>query len=416
MKEQVKTFFAAHRTEIEAMVLEITTRLVACKTVNAGRDRLQEFDYLEVPGQETKAARVVAEYLDRWGIAYEIHEGAEQRGNIIANQFGPGGPVLMVGCHLDTVPPGDESKWNTDPFEVVEKDGVLFGRGVLDNLGPMAAGMAAAWLLQESGVKLKGTLQLAGIASEEFREPGEEDPGLEYLLNNKLISPDMAIIPDIGEEMKNIDIAEKGRMVLRIETTGRPAHGSTPELGINATLMMARILTAIEELELPHEVHPILGKPSKNLGVLRGGEAANIVPAGCVAELDVRFVPGQTAEGIRALVEEVAKTTVADYCTMEGVGVEVTIDSSTVPHAISGEHELVKAIQRSAAEVLGFVPAPFGIGGGTFAKVFNLGGIPAVGFGPGEDEQFHVANERIPLAELVQFSLVCALIACDLLG
>jgi len=416
MKEKVKSFFDAHRSEIESLILEITTRLVALKTVNAGRDRLQEFDYLEVPGQETKAAQVIGEYLDRWGIPYKIHEGAPMRGNIIANQGGSKGPVLMVGCHLDTVPPGDIDKWNTDPFVVEENDGMLYGRGVLDNLGPMAASMATAWMLQESGVELKGAFQLAGIASEEFREPGEEDPGIEYLLNNGLIKPDMAIIPDIGEEMKNIDIAEKGRMVLRLETAGRQAHGSTPERGINAALMMARVLTALEELDLPHEVHPVLGKPSKNLGILRGGEAANIVPASCVAELDVRFVPGQTAEEIRELVEKVAREAIADYCTSEGIGVTVSIDSASEPHAISGEHDLVKAIQGSAEEVLGFVPQPFGIGGGTFAKAFNLGGIPAVGFGPGEDEQFHVVNERIPLAELVQFSLVCALIACDLLG
>jgi len=66
--------------------------------------------------------------------------------------------------------------------------------------------------------------------------------------------------------------------------------------------------------------------------------------------------------------------------------------------------------------VLGFRPEPFGIGGGTFAKAFNLGGIPAVGFGPGLEDQFHVVNEAIELEELVQFSLVAALIACDLLG
>ncbi len=415
MKDRILATFEAHKDELTQIVVEMTSRMVACRTVNAGRDRLSEFPYLEVPGQERKAADVAAEYLDSWGIPYAIHEGAPQRANLIANLFS-GGPVLMVGCHLDTVPPGDLSEWESDPFAVVEKEGFLYGRGVLDNLGPMAASLAAMRLLQLSGVTLSGTFQVAGLASEEFREPGEEDPGIEYLLKEGLIRPDMAIIPDIGEEMRRIDIAEKGRMVLRVVTRGKQAHGSTPERGINAVWMMSRVLTAMEGLELRHEVHPILGRPSMNLGIARGGEAANIVPARCEAIVDVRFVPGQTAEGIRAEVEAAARAAVAPYCTEAGVGVEVTVDTSVGPHALAGEHPLVQAIQASVEEASGFVPEPFGIGGGTFAKAFNLGGIPAVGFGPGHDEQFHVVNERIDRDELVRFSLVCALIACDLLG
>jgi succinyl-diaminopimelate desuccinylase len=415
MKEQILNTFNAHRNDLERLIVDVTTRLVACKTVNAGKDRLHEFDYLEVPGQERKAADVVAEYLDQFEIPYAIHEGAPLRANIIANLFS-GDPVLMVGCHLDTVPPGDESKWNTPPFEVVEEDGKLYGRGVLDNLGPMAASLAAARLLQLSGVTLNGTFQLAGLASEEFREPGEEDPGIEYLLNNKLIAPDMAIIPDIGEQMKFIDIAEKGRMVLKIVTTGKQAHGSTPDRGINAVNMMARILTAVEALELPHEVHPVLGKPSKNLGILRGGEAANIVPASCTAELDVRIVPGQTPEAIRDLVLKTSLDVIRPDMIEEGIGVTIEINDATIPHAMPADHPLVKSIQESVSQAAGFTPEPFGIGGGTFAKAFNLGGIPAVGFGPGRDDQFHVVNEHIELSELVQFSLVCALIASDLLG
>jgi len=415
MKENVKRFFTENRAEVARLIVEITTRLVACRTVNAGRDRLSEFDYLEVPGQELRAARVVAEYLEQWNIPLEIHEGAPQRANIIGSL--PGGrPVLMVGCHLDVVPPGDLSQWDTEPFEVVEKEGQLYGRGVLDNLGPMAACMATAWLLKESGTQLTGTFQVAGIASEEFREPGEEDPGIEYLLNNRLIDPDMAVIPDIGEQMQNIDIAEKGRMVVRVVTTGKQAHGSTPERGINAANMMARILTAVEEMELPHEPHPVLGGPSMNLGILRGGEAANIVPGNCMAEIDFRFVPGQTAEGIRERVAHCAQAAIARYAGGEEVGVEVTVDSASEPHAIEASHALVGAIQNSVQAAAGFRPEPFGIGGGTFAKSFNLGGIPAVGFGPGEDEQFHVVNEHISKEELVQFSLVCALLACDLLA
>ncbi len=122
MKERLLKAFGDHREELTSLITRLTSELVACRTVNAGRDRLQEFPYLEVPGQESKAAAVIARYLDDWGIPYEIHEGALQRGNILAN-YSSGSPVLMVGCHLDTVPPGDQDLWQTDPFVVVEKNG-----------------------------------------------------------------------------------------------------------------------------------------------------------------------------------------------------------------------------------------------------------------------------------------------------
>lgn len=412
MKDLVRSFFHANRPAIERKIVEITRDLVRVRTVNPGKERLGDFPYLKVSGQETLACDVVAKVLKDWGIPYEIHEGAPMRGNILARLF-EGERTLMMGLHLDVVPPGEG--WDSDPFEVTEKDGMLVGRGVLDNKGPLAATLLAAWILKESGVKLNGTLQIAGLASEEFREPGQEDPGIEFLLKNRLIAPDMAVIPDIGEQMKVIDIAEKGRAVYGIRTTGVQAHGSTPEMGINAANLMARVLVALEELNLPHEVHPVLKSPTKNLGVLRSGMAANVVPWEAQAEVDVRFVPGQTAESVRQILEQTAvKALGTRYGNKATVSVKTL--SASEPHAISADHPLVHAIQANTKEVLGWVPEPIGIGGGTFAKSFNLGGIPAVGFGPGREDQFHVVNETIETQELTDFALIAALLACDLLS
>ena len=100
------------------------------------------------------------------------------------------------------------------------------------------------------------------------------------------------------------------------------------------------------------------------------------------------------------------------------VGGEWRIETEpwSAPHAISADHPLVQVVQRNAQKVLGFTPEPFGMGGGTFAKGFNLGGIPAIGFGPGDDNDFHVANESIEVAQLVDFAELLAIVAIDLLG
>ena len=95
---------------------------------------------------------------------------------------------------------------------------------------------------------------------------------------------------------------------------------------------------------------------------------------------------------------------------------EIRVGHDAPPHAIDADNPLVHAVQRCAEPVLGFVPQPFGMGGGTFAKAFNLGGIPAVGWGPGDDEAFHVVDEYVPVEQLVDFAECLALLAMDLLG
>lgn len=414
VKDSIRAYFEEHEAELRAEMIRITTELVAQRTVNPGKAHAGNYDYLEVTGQETKAAEVAARTLEAWGIPTEIKEAAPLRGNLVA-RMGSGRPELALGLHLDTVPPGDG--WDTDPFTVIEKDGELFGRGVLDNLGPLASTMIGMKVLKEIGAPLDGTLTLLALAGEEFHEADEPDPGIEFMLGGGHVKPDFSIIPDIGENMRNIDVAEKGRMVLSITTHGKQAHGSTPERGINAAHMMARCLAVLEDLALPHAVHPVLGSPSMNLGVLSSGSAANIVPSVATAEVDIRFVPGQTPEGIRDLVDAACQEAIArDVGDDSPARVDVVIDSSIGPHEVDPDNDLVRAIQANSPAVLGFTPEPFGIGGGTFAKGFNLAGVTAVGFGPGDDEQFHVPNERIKVDELMKFAQLIGMVAVDLIG
>ncbi len=404
MKDRIRAHFAQHRARYQQQIVDLLTDLVAQRTVNAGLERLPECPGQELPGEETRVADVLRPVLEDLGIPCEIHAAHPRRANLLAT-LGDEGPTMAVGCHADIVPPGDG--WDSDPYVVTEKEGFLYGRGVLDNKGPLASCVAAMTLLKEVGVPLAGRFQLASIASEEFREPGQMDPGIEFLLHEGALKPDFAIIPDIGENMQGIDIAEKGRVEVRITAFGRQAHGSTPERGVNAVNLAARLITRIEAFTLPHEEHPWLGHPSINLGIIRGGAATNIVPGECSFILDIRYVPGQTVEGILGYLRGLA----------EEVGGEFRIEAGrpSIPHAIDADNPLVHAIQANAELILGQRPEPFGMGGGTFAKTFNLGGIPAVGFGPGDDEAFHVANERIELAQLVDFAELLACVAVDLL-
>jgi acetylornithine deacetylase/succinyl-diaminopimelate desuccinylase-like protein len=228
-------------------------------------------------------------------------------------------------------------------------------------------------------------------------------------MEEKLINPTYSVIPDIGENMQRIDIAEKGRTVIKITAFGKQAHGSTPERGINAVYMMAKLVTEIEKIEMTYEVHPVLGDPSLNLGEIHGGAAPNIVPGTCAIYIDIRTVPGMTKKGVVAQLQSCVDK-------VENGKFEMEIMSWNDPHGIDPENEVVRAIQKNAKEVLGFKPEPFGMGGGTYAKTLNLNGVLAVGWGPGDDEAFHVANEFVEIQQLIDFAQLTCLVALDLLS
>lgn len=406
----VKQYFTEHRDEIRSRIVDLVREMVKEKTVNVVSEKLVEHPYLKIRGEEFRVAEIVKREFDAMGIPYETFARMEGRPNVIGTLGkDTSGKRLLMPAHMDIVPAGEG--WDTDPFEVVEKDGRLYGRGTLDNKGPLASIMAAAEVLKSQGLDqdLSGQLLIAALADEEAEDPDGIDYGIGYLMEEKLIHPTYAVIPDIGENMKSIDIAEKGRTVFKINAIGRQAHGSTPERGINAVFMMAGLVKEIEALKFDYEVHPVLGHPSLNLGEIHGGAAPNIVPGTCMIYLDIRTVPGMTREGVFGQLQGCCDR-------VENGKFEVEVLSWNEPHGIEPQNELVQAIQRHAQDVLGLKPEPFGMGGGTYAKTLNVNGVLAVGWGPGDDEAFHVANEFVEIEQLVDFSLLTCLLSLDLLG
>jgi len=409
-KETIRAYFREHRDRIRQTIVDLTTEMCREKTVNVVSEKLSEHPYLKFRGEEYRVAAIVKRELEKMGIPYDEHARMEGRPNIIARMGkNESGKRLMMPGHMDIVPAGEG--WDSDPFEVIEKDGFLYGRGTLDNKGPLASILAAAMVLKETGIgdELAGEFQVAALSDEEAEDPDGVDYGIGFLVEEQKINPTFAIIPDIGENMKAIDIAEKGRTVFKVTAFGKQAHGSTPERGVNAVYMMAKLVTAIEQLTLDYEVHPVLGHPTLNLGEIHGGAAPNIVPGTCSIYLDIRTVPGMTKEGITAQLEGCAANIPDGKFTFECM-------SWNEPHGIDPDNELVATIQENAKEVIGLVPEPFGMGGGTYAKTMNLAGILAVGWGPGDDEAFHVANEYVEIQQLLDFAEMTCLCAIDLLG
>jgi acetylornithine deacetylase/succinyl-diaminopimelate desuccinylase-like protein len=394
---------------LRGFIVDLTLRICRERTVNYMPDDFPGGgpDGMPGPGQESRVVAVLAEELRRMNVPFATHAKVPGRESLLATvgQGKPGYRHLLVLLHSDTVPSGAPSDWRFAPYEPFEKDGKLFGRGVLDDKGPLAASFAALRLLKGYEEMLPGAFTFGAVADEEVGI----GVGLPFLIEQGVIHCTDAVIPDIAGNMKEINIAEKGRVLLKVRAHGKQAHAMEPAKGVNAIHAMARFLTGLERLELRHKAHPILGGPTFNTGLVRGGIAPNAVPADCEAVIDIRYVPGQKAEAIRDEVQALADRAVAGASGLPGASLKVEIIQDALPCEVSPEAPIVQRLRRHAPEA-----KVIGSGGGTFAKDLVLMGVDAVGWAPGDEATYHQPNEEIEIDQLITFAGKLAALALEI--
>lgn len=407
LRSLVLNYVENNQKQLKELFVDLLGKMVKEPTVNVVESKLSQFPFLKERGEETRVSKIVKEFADKEGFAYEIHARIPERENIILHFGEKKGKALLVPSHMDVVPAGDG--WNTDPF-IMKVDGdTVYGRGVIDDKGPLAATLVALKILKECRIAITGDLQIAAVADEEAKGEDGLDYGIEYLLEKGAIKADFSIVPDIGGEMMNIDVAEKGRVVYEVKATGKQAHGASPEKGINAINSMAEFLVRLKNHAFKYDRHPVLGSYSVNVGEIKGGAAPNIVPGSCTTSVDMRLVPGQEPESVRLELEGLAKGLEAAF--------EVQTKAASLPHGVDPNNSiLVKTIQEVSEKIRGKKPMPMGMGGGTYAKSLNNNGIEAVGFATGNDDAFHLANEFASITEHLDYAKVIAVVAMELLG
>src|SRR5438046_4864370 len=195
---------------------------------------------------------------------------------------------------MDTV--GGESPEIFDPRE---RNGRLHGRGACDTKGSVAAMLTALVGVANSARRPQQTeIVFAGLVDEENGQGGSR------ALVGKGLKVDLALV---GEPTRLQAVtAHKGDLWLQLETRGRAAHGSQPELGRNAVHEMARIVDLLETTYaamLRQRRHSLLGSPTVSVGTIRGGAQPNIVPDQCHISIDRRTIPGETSAGVRREIE-----------------------------------------------------------------------------------------------------------------
>ena len=379
----------------ESEVVKICQDLVGIQSVNP-------------PGNELAAAEYVAAVLEKSGVQAELVKHSETRASVLARLKGQGkAPALFYNGHLDTVPVGAE-KWVHEPFAGVVAEGKVWGRGAADMKGGLAAMMAAVKALASARIPLKGDLLLAATAGEEI-----DSLGAAAIAKMPTLGAVQALF--IAEPTYNeIFIAEKGVLWVEIETFGKTAHGSMPEKGRNAIMMMVEIIKEFEKLVIPFKTHPILGGFTRSINTIAGGVKTNVVPDHCVATLDMRTVPGQEHSVILSQIENIvqglgtkvpgfkaAAKTVNDHPSVETSPSEPVLQNfSSIVTEMTGRKAVLKGANYFS-DAVGFLPV---------LKV------PLLLFGPGDPGLAHQPNENVEVCKLVEAARIYAVTAARLLN
>ena len=333
--------------------------------------------------------------LTQIGLPVERVPISESRWNILA-RIGNGSPVLCLNAHADTVPPNGDS---TTKAQI--KDENLHGLGSADDKGSIAAMVSAVKTISESGAKLNGTLDLLISVDEEGDAKGVRTA------IERGYRCDMALT---GEPTSlGIVAAHCGLVFLDIVTHGKSTHGSIPMEGINAIEMIYELVSGLKAAVTDFPAHPLVGQPTLNLGIMKGGDRPNRVPDRCEASIDIRLVPPMTTAQVLERIEGCfAKwKDRAEYkITKQGGSLDTSHDSP-----------IVKALSAAIGQVCGKVPPMVGWRGWTEAEPFQSRlGIDAVVFGPGALVRAHSADEYVELDQLNHAAQIYAETALKLLS
>jgi len=337
---------------------------------------------------ELEAAKLISSELGRYGIPAKLQSWDGVRANLIAHVKSTGAkPALLFVAHSDVVPAGNID-WNCAPFEPLCEAGRIYGRGAVDMKGGIAAIITAICQLVEQGSRLQGDLIFLASAGEETDSCGTKKFIAEFAKD--LPSLAGVIIP----EPTDFDIvtAHRGILWLRMTTKGKTAHGSTPQLGINAINSMGLLLNELQGHKIPHNPHPVLGSCSMSINRIYGGSATNIIPEQCTIEIDIRTLPGLGHKEIVDNLEKVLgklgsqhKQFSAELGLLRDIPVLETDENSPFVKAFCAVTEITRT------RAVGFTTD-----GPHFAQL----GLPVVIFGPGKPNLAHKPNEYIDLPDL----------------
>ena len=337
------------------------------------------------PGDPHAGEELVADYLKnrarKAGLEIETQATNSGRDNLIVRlkPLGQATHRIILAPHMDTVG-GDLDKI----FRPTKKGERLHGRGACDTKGSVAVMFHAMEHLAKRDRPANTEIVFIGFVDEECNQTGSR------AFSKLKLKANLALV---GEPTRcRVVTAHKGDLWLRLSTRGKAAHGARPELGRNAVHTMAKCIDTIETeyaQNLGKRRHPVLGHPTINTGIVRGGSQPNIVPDVCEADLDRRTLPGESFTTISREIGEVLKKRglKARLTNVKGYTCPAMETDPTLP--------MVQQLMRTVRQT-----KPLGVDYYCDAANIAATGVPAIVWGPGDIAQAHTADEWISIRQL----------------
>ncbi|RMH57451.1 MAG: YgeY family selenium metabolism-linked hydrolase [Candidatus Hydrogenedentota bacterium] len=329
----------------------------------------------------------------------------DKYGNILG-RIGKGPRVIACDSHIDTVGVGDPAEWKWDPFRGKYENGVIWARGSSDQRGGMAAMVYAGKLIKDLKLAADCTIWMVGSICE------EDSDGIAwlYILKEKVISPEIVIVT----EPTNLKIyrGHRGRMEIKVRIPGRSCHGSAPERGDNPITKAAPFLLEIERLNKRLRPHPFLGKGTVCATQIReDGPSQCAVPGAVTVHLDRRLAPGETKNSALREVREAlkragiskAKVWVPIYREPSWRNTVYPMEQYYPGWCLDADHSLVRISKETYRGVFGRKPiVDKWIFSTNATTITGICGVPAIGFGAGNEDNAHSVKEHMPVDHLVK--------------
>jgi acetylornithine deacetylase len=351
---------------------------------------------------ERAVAEAVEVYLRRLGLDVEVKEVVPGRQNVVGVLEGRlAGKSLMLCGHLDTVGVAGMDQ----PFEPVERDGKMFGRGAADMKGGLAAMLEAARILANHGGWSTGRLIIAAVIDEEYESIGAEALVKDWKADAAIVTEPTGLVVAIGHQ---------GFSWVEIVATGLAAHGSRPLEGRDAILKMGRVLNGLELLTQKLKAttpHPLLGCPSLHASIIEGGREMSTYPDKCVVRIERRNISGEQPNVALIEVEEILETLRKEDPEFEA---RAKLLFERPPYETPFEHDL-PALLAAAVKSTGHDTRCDGMTFWTDAAILGQAGIPSVIFGPGGGG-YHGLQEYVQVDEVIACRDALIKVARDFCG
>ena len=326
-----------------------------------------------VPGGvgEAAVAQCIVEWAHPVGLEATVQQVVPGRPNVVITARGSGGGrSLMFNGHTDVV----DSSGMTAPFSPRIENGRMYGRGAYDMKGGLTAALIAAQ--RAKSLSLRGDVHVSCVVDEEVASIGSQAVVREM----ERWPADVVVVVEPTDE--ELVVAHKGFVWLEVETRGRAAHGSRPDLGVDAIAKMGWVLSGIGHLDRRLRAHPShkhLGSGSVHASLISGGQEMSSYPAKCRLQVERRTVPGEDVALAQNELHALFATAAHDDPDFHA---ELRVVLHRAPFEVAEDADLVRALQRLAPAHLGH---PLTLAGAAYwadSALFQSAGIPTVLLGP----------------------------------